>query len=86
MLSQGLNQLLTQEEKISLAGKGDIESRYINKRINDNPIANGNLAKVEKVSDKIVEAEISLPLKYTQTESQAFFTLKASQYQITTQQ
>lgn len=37
-----------------MAGKNDMESKYINKRINDNAIANNNMLKGEMINGKVV--------------------------------
>ena len=39
-MTQGLNELLTEPEKIEIAGKDDFSSKIINRKINDEALNN----------------------------------------------
>ena len=66
LLTQGLSELLSEEDKIEIASKETHENRYINKKINDEPMNSVNV-KTEKHTDRITEVSLSIPINYLQT-------------------
>lgn len=65
-----------------MAGNDDFESKYINKRINDESI-NNTIVTTEHVNDKVIEVRIALPIQYLLTADQTYYSLKAKQYELT---
>ena len=82
-VTQGLSELLTEQEKVDMAGKEDFLSKLFNRKINDEAL-NNKIVSTERVTDKITEVKLSIPLNYLQTPDQSFYSIRATQYDIPT--